>query len=105
MNYTIPQIAFNINNNSLFNTGCIDEINKVLGQYQKFQLHVYQVMQHRFIISLIIMSILVFYQLFYIKYYQPKYSQTEFYKEKIDKRIDLAIIIFMVFNILYVLMM
>lgn len=105
MNYTLPQQAFDINNNSLFNTGCIDEINKVFGQQETFRLHVFQVMQHRFIVSLIIMSILIFYQLYFIKYIQPKYSQTEFYKKQIDYRIDLVIIILLSFNILYIFLM
>lgn len=105
MNYSIPQTAFDINNNSLFKQNCIDEINKVFGQQESFRLHVFQVMQQRFIISLIVMSLLIFYQIYFIKYIHPKYSQTEFYQKKIDYRIDLVIIILLAFNILYVFLM
>jgi hypothetical protein len=91
-------------NNSLYNTGCIDEINKVMSECSQFKIHVINTMNQRFVISLVIMSILIFFQM-WIKYRQPKFSQTQFWKEKIEYRIDLIIIILMFFNILYIFMM
>lgn len=104
MNYTIPTQAIDINNNSYFNTGCITEIDKITTACSKFKLDVYHTMELRFISSVITMMLLLFFQL-YIKYNKPKFSQTEFWRTKIDYRIDFIIIILLFFNILYIFVM
>jgi hypothetical protein len=104
VNYTIPQEAFDINNNSFFNTGCIDEINKITERCSQFKLQVIEHMDKKFMIALIILSIFIMYQLA-IKYYKPKFSQSRFYMKYIDYRIDFVIIILLVSYIAYIFFM
>lgn len=96
--------AFDINNNSLFSPQCITECNKISDMCSKFQLHVIQTMNIRFIIALMILFTIILFQL-YIKYFKPKFSQTELWMNKVDYRIDFVMWILMCFIILYIFMM
>jgi len=90
-NVTIGSIANY--SNQFYNTGCIKEINQVLSQCENFKLKVYQVMDMRLKVAIVLMACL-FGLILYIKYKSPKFSQTEFYKEQVDSRLDYLMMLF-----------
>lgn len=84
-------IAFDINNNSFFNPGCIDEINKITTKCSDFKVHVVNTIETRFIIALSITLALILWKLI-IEEIEPKFSKTETYKF-INARLNMALFI------------
>lgn len=100
MNFT----PLDINENSMFSTGCSHDVDVATRLCSDFRLDVFQTYETRFIVSIIIMTILILYQLF-VKYRKPNYTTTDFYMRYVDYRIDFVMIIFMFFNIVYLFVM
>lgn len=109
INETVQQIIYNanelnINNNSLFNTGCIEENNKVLAQCLDFKLQIFSTMNHRFVGAIIVLTILVLYQI-WTKYLQYEYTKSRNYFLYVESKIDLAIMFLLAFIICYIFTM
>lgn len=96
--------GININDNSLFNTGCIEENNKVLAKCLDFKLQIYSTMNNRFIVVLIILTILILYQI-WTKYLQYEYTKSRNYFLYVESKIDLVIMILLAFIICYIFTM
>ena len=99
-NWTISKVAYDINNNSFFNTGCIDELNKMTAKCTNFKAQVVSSISHNFQLTIILLLIFVAYKIF-IEYSKPKFSQTEFYQKKIVYRIDFIIMILVIITIAF----
>lgn len=97
MNFTDFPITENLDT---FNPTCAPEIEKIITRCANFKLEVFNTMETRFIISLVVMSLLVLFRIVTIN--RPfKFQETEFYKEQVQLRIDLIIIILLIFNLGY----
>lgn len=104
MNYTTPIQAFDINNASTFNPGCYNEINTIIERCTNFKINIISQMNLHFLISVVLLCILVLYQI-QAKHNPFKFQQTEFYKNKIDYRVDFIISILLIFDIVFIFLM
>ena len=72
---------------STYSPGCYDEINTYIEICKDFKAEVISSMNARFEIVLYILVFMIFLQA-YLKYWKPKFTETEFYKKRVDYRID-----------------
>lgn len=99
-NYTIPQVAYDIDKNSLYNTGCINEIHKVTDMCTNFKLSVYQSMNTNFTIAICVMFALVLFRILTI--YRPlPFQKLDFYKRYLEYRVDFIIVCLIIFYVAY----
>lgn len=84
--------SLDIDANSFYNTGCIDEINKIVRQCSEFKADISSRVMSQFHLGMGLLFVLLMFRL-YVEYGKPKFSQTEFYRTKIAYRLDFAIII------------
>lgn len=93
-NYSIPNQAVDINNNSFYSTGCIDEVNKALSQCSHFKTEVTDILGTKFKIALIILFILIVFKIV-TEYKDFKFVHTEWFKFLI-RRIDWVILLLII---------
>lgn len=84
-----------------YNTGCIDEVQKVVDACSRFQLHVMETYNHRILVAMIILFILILFRL-YINANNPEFSKTDMWVKYLDNKLNLVIIVLM-FGIITIL--
>ncbi len=92
LNFTPPDVAVNINNNSFFNTGCIDEVAKATRMCADFKVQVINKINYNFKVSFFLFIVVVLFK-FYVEYSKPKWSQSDVYKNFFAFKVDWIMIL------------
>lgn len=92
--YNPINTTMDVYNSSTYNTGCLDELQKLSAKCTTFKAEVQTIYGDRILIAMIVMFAIILFKI-YIDNRKPQFSQTEFWLKEVSPRIDWIIILLM----------